>query len=93
MKVSIKAVAVAFGLTWASCMLLVGIINLLSPPYGADFLRIMSSVYPGFHDSHSWGSVALGTLYGFVDGAIGAAIVAWLYDLLVARPPVSPIKG
>ena len=41
---------------------------------------MMSSVYPGFHDAHTWGSVAIGTLYGFADGVFGGWIFAWIYD-------------
>ena len=55
MKLSVNAVAFTMGLLWASSMLLVGIVNLAHPGYGADFLRMMSSVYPGFHDAHTWG--------------------------------------
>lgn len=80
MKLSVNAVAFTMGLLWAGCMLLVGIVNLAHPGYGADFLRMMSSVYPGFHDAHTWGSVAIGTLYGFVDGLVGGWIFAWIYD-------------
>ena len=80
MKLSIRAISITTGLVWAGCMLLVGIINMAAPPYGAAFLRIMSSVYPGFHASHTWASVAIGTLYGFGDGVVAGLIFGWIYD-------------
>ena len=83
MKLSVRAITIAMGLLGAGCMLVVGIINLFAPGYGADFLRMMSSIYPGFHDSRTWASVAIGTLYGFADGAIFGLIFSWLYDWIV----------
>lgn len=86
MKLSIWAIALTMGLLWAGCMLVVGIIHLFAPAYGAEFLRMMSSVYPGFHDSATWGSVIVGTLYGFLDGLVGGLIFAWIYDRIAAGP-------
>ncbi len=80
MKLSVRAISITMGLLWAASMLAVGIVNLVSPAYGGDFLRMMSSVWPGFHDSRTWASVVIGTLYGFADGAIGGLIFAWIYD-------------
>jgi hypothetical protein len=83
MRVSMKAVALASALLWGGCMLLVGLINLADPSYGAEFLRMMSSVYPGADTAHNIGRVLLGTIYGFVDGAIGGCLFTWLYRLFV----------
>lgn len=88
MKLSIRAISLTMGLLWAACMFIVGVVNLAAPAYGADFLRMMSSVYPGFHDSHTWGSVVVGTLYGFVDGAIGGLVFAWIYDWIAGHASV-----
>jgi hypothetical protein len=59
-------------------MLIVGLINLADPRYGGEFLRTMSSIYPGADTARTLGSVLLGTVYGFVDGAIAG----WLFGLL-----------
>lgn len=40
----------------------------------------MSSVYPGYKTVGGFGSVTVGTLYALVDGAVGGAIFAWLYN-------------
>jgi hypothetical protein len=41
----------------------------------------MASVYPGYHATRSLGDVIVGGLYGLVDGLIGGAVFAWLYNL------------
>src|SRR5690348_17176478 len=80
MRLSNKALAVAFGLLWGGAIFLVAIINLANANYGADFLRGMGSVYPGFYHSRNFGDVVIGTIYGFVDGAIGGWLLSWLYN-------------
>jgi len=60
-------------------MLVVGLIHLAAPSYGADFLRVMSSVYPGADTAPRLGRVLLGALYGFVDGGVAGLLFGWLY--------------
>jgi hypothetical protein len=83
MKLSLKAVAMTAGLLWAGCMLLIGVVNLVDPQYGAGFLALIGSVYPGLHFSHGWENLIARTVYGFVDGAIGGLLFAWIYDHFV----------
>jgi hypothetical protein len=80
MRLSARAFAITSGLLWGGCLLLVGLINLAAPSYGADFLRGIGSVYPGFYSSHTFIDVLLGTVYGFVDGAIAGWLFGWLYN-------------
>lgn len=40
----------------------------------------MASAYPGYHATRSIAEVIVGTLYEFVDGLIGGAVFAWLYN-------------
>ncbi len=61
-------------------MLLVGLIHLVAPSYGGDFLRMMSSVYPGADTAPTLARVLLGTVYGCVDGAAAGFLFAWLYS-------------
>jgi hypothetical protein len=75
----IKAITGALAIVWGATMLIVGLLNLAFPVYGAEFLRTMSSVYPGFHDSRTIWQVLFGTAYGFVDGAIGGFFLGLLY--------------
>ncbi len=79
-RISARAMALVAALLWGGCLLLVGLINIGTPSYGAEFLRMMSSVYPGFHDTRTWGEVVLGAVYGLVDGAIAGLLFAWLYN-------------
>jgi hypothetical protein len=81
MRLSVKGLAIACALLWGGCILFVGVINLIRPEYGASFLRGMSSVYPWFHGSGSFGDVLIGTVEGLADGAVGGALLAWLYNL------------
>lgn len=77
---SVKGIAIAFGLLWGGCILIVGLANMAAPPYGSALLELSSSVYPGYHGPDGVGSVVVGTLYALVDGLIGGAIFAWLYN-------------
>ena len=85
MKLDLKAMALTIGLVWGAAMFLAGVANLTWDGYGEDFLDLMASVYPGYDATASFGQVIIGTLYGLVDGAVGGAIVAWLYNRLAAR--------
>ncbi len=60
-------------------MLLVGLIHMADRAYGGEFLRLMSSVYPGADTAPNLGRVLLGTLYGFVDGAVARPFLRELY--------------
>lgn len=81
MKLSIKALTCAAAIVWGLCFLVVGIANVLWPPYGTGFLELMSSVYPGYKVTASFGNVIVGTLYAVVDAAIGGALFAWIYNI------------
>jgi len=88
MRISVKAVTLSSAIIWGSAMLLVGLIHLAAPSYGADFLKMMSSVYPGADTAPTFARVILGTVYGFVDGGAAGCIFALLYDGLVRRATV-----
>jgi len=85
MTTSVKSISITFAILWGACMLIVGLINLADASYGAEFLRMMSSVYPGADTARTLGRVLIGTLYGVIDGAIGGYLFAVLYRAL-ARP-------
>ena len=86
MRFNITALAVTAGLFWGGAILIVASANLIWPGYGQAFLQLAASVYPGYDPGTSFGPVVIGTLYGLVDGAIGGAIFAWLYNLLCGAP-------
>ncbi len=83
MKLSLRAMAIAIGLLCGGCIFFFGIVNLAAPSYGMEFLKLASSVYPGFHASRTFADVLVGTGYAIVDGAIGGFLLAWLYNLFV----------
>ena len=82
-RLSLKAMAIAAGLLWSGGILFVGVINLIFPSYGNNFIQLTSSVYPWFHDTRSIANVVIGTIDGFIDGAIAGLLLAWLYNAFV----------
>jgi hypothetical protein len=85
MRLSAKALAFAMAVLWGGGLLFVGLINLASPSYGANFLAGVSSIYPGFHATRTFGDVLVGTGYGVVDGGIGGFLLGWLYNVFTGR--------
>ena len=86
MRLSLKAMAIAAALLWGGAMLCVGLINLVDPNYGINFIQLTSSVYPWFHASRTMGNVLLGTVDGLIDGAIAGLIFALLYNAVTSIP-------
>ena len=85
MRLNVTALSIASGLFWGGCILVVAAANLIWPDYGLVFLQLCASIYPGYHPGTGMGSVVTGTIYALVDGAVGGAIFAWLYNLFAAR--------
>jgi hypothetical protein len=81
MVASVRAITITSAILWGGCMLIVGLINLAAPSYGGEFLRMMSSVYPGADTARTIGSVLLGTVYGLIDGAVAGFLFVMLYRL------------
>ena len=62
MRLSLKGMTIAGGLLWGGAILFLGLINLVRPTYGANFLEAISPVYPWFHASRSFVDVVIGAL-------------------------------
>jgi hypothetical protein len=77
--------AIAVGILWGACVLIVGAANLIWSSYGQVFLQICASIYPGYHPGSGIGSVIVGSIYALVDGIIGGAIFSWLYNLFAGE--------
>ncbi len=82
MKLNVKALALTFGIIWGiGLFILTWWIILFEGATGeATFI---GRVYLGYRIS-PLGSL-IGLVWAFVDGFIGGAIFAWLYNLLTSR--------
>ncbi len=79
MKLNVKAFALTSGILWGFCLLFTAWWVMIFEGATGDLLAI-GHIYRGFNVS-PLGSV-IGLIWGFVDGLIGGAIFAWLYNLL-----------
>lgn len=82
MKMNVRALGLTLGLLWGACIFLVGLGQYCCEGYGQSVLDLAASIYPGFELVGSFGNLLIGTAYGFVDGLIGGALLAWLYNKL-----------
>ncbi len=82
MKLDVKAFALTCGLIWGFGMLFITWWIMLFEGATGDLL-VIGHVYRGFNISPV-GSI-FGLVWGFVDGMIGGAIFAWLYNFIVRR--------
>lgn len=82
MKLNVKAFSLAFGLIWGPGLFcLTWWIIAFDGATGEA--TIIGQIYRGFNISPT-GSL-IGLVWAFVDGAIGGAIFAWLYNCFVSR--------
>jgi len=85
MKLSVKAMAISCGVIWGGSMLTCGLINLAKGSYARKFLKMMSTMYPGFHNSRTVPDVFVGAGYAFTDGAAAGALFATVYNRVAGR--------
>jgi len=82
MKLNVKAFALAFGITWG-----VGLFILtwwiIAFEGASGEVTFIGRLYRGYNISPLGSLIGLG--WGLVDGAIGGAIFAWLYNLIAGR--------
>lgn len=77
MKLNVKALALAVGIVWGLAIFLVTYWFLVFG-YEGNTLAKLSNVYFGY--SVTWYGAFVGLIWGFVDGLIGGALLAWLYN-------------
>ena len=85
MTLSAKALAIVGAVLVGGTLLLVAAANLVVPGYGDALLQLAASLYPGYHGPTGWGSVLVVALYGAVDGVVGGAVIALIYNAMVRR--------
>lgn len=78
-KLDVKALGLTFGILWAVVFFLWTLIA-IPTGYGAAMLEMIGTIYPGY--SVTFGGALIGGVYAFIDGLIGGAVVAWLYNRL-----------
>jgi len=75
-RIKVKALGLAFGLTWAGVIFLLGLTA--SFGYGVDFVEFISRLNIGYGPTLV-GSI-IGSLWAFVEAFICGAVVAWIYN-------------
>ncbi len=78
MKLNVKAFALSCGILWSACILVWGWVAMTG--YGVAGVELVGSVYLGY--SASFLGAIIGAVWAFIDGAVGGAIFAWLYNRL-----------
>lgn len=81
MDLNVKALALALGLSWSFLILFTGWVSMFG--WGTRFVEVMSSLYIGFAPTFFGGII--GAIWAFIDGAIGGAIVALVYNRVVRK--------
>ena len=85
MKLSLKGLTITVAILWGGTIFFCAAINALSPPYAGSFLRVVDSIYPGYHAGRGALSILWGTLYGFFDGALAGFLFALIYNRFARR--------
>ncbi len=83
MRLNVKAFALTCGLVWGLGLFLLTW-WIIAFEGSTKEITLIGQVYRGFNIS-PLGSV-IGLIWALVDGTIGGAIFAWLYNLIAARP-------
>ncbi len=76
-KLSIKAMGLAIGVTWAVYITFLGLFACYMN-WGTPFVDIMGSLYIGYKPTII-GSI-IGGAWALVDGAVAGVIIAWVYN-------------
>jgi len=84
MKLDVKASAITVAVVFALAVFSVALVNRFFSGYGNGFLRMVASLYPGFHPGGMRAGL-VGTAYAALDGAVTGAIVAWVYNWSLGR--------
>ena len=90
MKLCVRSMALTIGILWGGSLLFVTALAALRGTaegsyFGQDFLLAIASVYPGYKGTPDLTQALIGGGIGFVDGAIGGALLAWLYNCLASK--------
>jgi hypothetical protein len=85
MKLKIGPLGFACGVVLGASLLLVALVSQCCEGFGSGFLTAFASIYPWFDGTGAIGDSLIGALFGFVDGWIGGALIAWLYNFCSSK--------
>jgi hypothetical protein len=77
-KLQVNALGISVGIIWALYIFFCGITA--SFGWGVGLVDSISSLYVGYGPSFL--GAVIGAIWGFVDGYIAGAVIAWLYNRL-----------
>ena len=83
MKLDIKALSLACGILWGLTVFLVTWWVIVLDGVTGD-PTWLGQVYPGYNISPVGSAIGLG--WGLIDGLIGGAVLAWLYNRFAKSP-------
>jgi hypothetical protein len=85
-RLSIIRLGFSLSIIFAFAVFSVGVVNLIWPNYGIEFLKMVDSIYPGYQfGKWGFGGVIVGTLYAGIDGFFVGVVLAWLYNLFYRK--------
>jgi len=77
MKLSVKALALSFGIFWGFSLFLLTVLSVYTG-YLQEVLTFIEGIYP-YYSITLVGSVA-GLVWGFFDGFVCGLVVGWIYN-------------
>ena len=86
MKLNVKALGLASGIVWGLAIFLLTYWFIILGHPGRILMKL-SNVYFGY--SVTWYGAFVGLIWGFVDGFIGGALLAWVYNKFAKQPAES----
>ena len=75
---NIRAFGLTGGILWSVSVFIFGVIGMYG--IGLPLIQIMDAYYIGFEPNFI-GSI-IGAFWGFIDGFVGCALFAWIYNKL-----------
>lgn len=81
-KLHVVAFGMGIGVTWALGLFIVGLLAVYTST-GVDMVNALGDLYVGFKPT--LGGVFIGTVWALVDGFIGGAIIAFVYNYFAGK--------
>ncbi len=82
-KLSVRGLSLGLGVLCALIMLVWGLMVIWFGLW-TEVVPTVASFYKGF-DPTTYLGILIGMVYGFLDGLIGGALIAWLYNFFARK--------